>query len=413
MKSIFKLLIQSWRYYALTAFSYAISFVSIPIFISCLGINKYGNFELYLSISFLVAALIDLGLTNYAIRESIKEVFSDSLMFWNITIIKCLLLLLLLIVFTLIINFHLFGQYDYSLLLLSILLGFSRSLIPVWYFQAKELIGAWGVSIAISQIASIFITFFCILNKIDILLEYLLIVNIIINISVYFYFFIRINDINQSKEINLAYIKQVIKESTSLAPAAVLSTIYTYGGNVLVATFGGSENLGTYALADRLHKSVVGALGPLTQSYYPRIIQLIKIDYESAKILIKKIRNLFLFISIIIISLIWLLGDLVVKKFSGHDYSQNTTIFLKILSIHILITALSRVYGYLWLVPNHEDKNFSYSVFIGSLFYLIMALILGPSFKIYGIISSFLLAEIIILVLLIYYTYKFNKNYSN
>lgn len=404
MKNILTLLFQSWRYYAITIFSYALSFISIPIFISCLGINKYGNFELYLSISFLIAALIDLGLTNYAIRESIKQVFSDSVMFWNITIIKSLLLFLLLIVFTLIINLNFFGQYDYRLLFLSLLLGFSRSLIPVWYFQAKELIGAWGVSIAISQVASILITFFCVYKNIDILVDYLLIINIVINFSIYLFFFFRINDINESKAINLASIKQVIKASTSLAPAAVFSTIYTYGGNLLVATFAGSENLGTYALADRLHKSIIGVLGPLTQSYYPRIIQLIKIDYNSAKILMKEIRNLFLVLSITIISFIWLFGDIVVKKFSGPHYSQNTTIFLKFLSIHILITALSRVYGYLWLVPNHEDKKFSSSVLLGSIIYIISSILLGPYFKIYGVITSFLLAEIMILILLIYYT---------
>ncbi len=409
VKNILHLIKQSWKYYALTFFSYSISFISIPILVKCLGISKYGNYELYLSISFLSAAFIDIGLTNFAIRESIKQDISHSRMMWNVTLIKSLILIGIISIFFLIVKFNFFGNYNYYLLFLSLILGFTRSIIPIWYFQVKELIGAWAISIAISQVATLFFVIFLLFYNAEIAVQYLLIINIIVNILVFLHFFFRISDMSERINIDIKYLVKIFKESTSLAPASILSTVYTYGSNILVATFAGSENLGTYALADRLHKSIVGTLGPLTQSYYPKMIQEIKLNFGSAKDLMIKIRNLFILISISIIICIWFLGDILVQKFAGSDYNYNTTLFLKILSLHILITALSRVYGYLWLVPNNEDKKFSYSVLLGSICYLLMTILLGPHFKIFGVIASFLLAEFSVLIMLIYTSYNLKR----
>ncbi len=408
MKTYVKLVLSSWKYYALTALNYSITVISIPLLVKILGMSEYGEYELAMSLSMIIGVFIDLGITPYAIRESVRGGVSDAVLIRKTSAIK--FVAFLMCIFCVFVFCKLFNADDHryvgSIYLLATVVGFARSLVPVWYFQAKDMIGVLALVQSSVQIIVVLGGYLLsIYDRRMILSGTLCIAGVVYMVGTGLAWLLiekKQRLLGDQKGMTLW---GIFMSSVVLAPASMLSSVYMYGNNFAVSLFVTPRELSEFAVADRMYRAVAGLLGPLTQSFYPRIIQTIKSSQQEADMLLIRIRSIFVWVSAAIAVLIWLNSAVLIRFATGaNDYLSAK--YLNLLIIILPISALSRVYGGLWLLPSGRDVQYSAAVTFGAIVYLVLCPTLGGGGGVIGVIVSYILSECVVLFLIVCAAHK-------
>ena len=275
-----------------------------------------------------------------------------------------------------------------------------------WFLQGLEQFKKIVIRNSFIKIISVFLIFTLVKKESDIYL-YALIINIstlIGNLSIWVFLkkyiqLIKLRDIEIIKHLKLSLVYFIPAIATSIYTVLDKSMI----GVITHSTY---EN-GCYEQAHKIEQMAVTVVTSLSIVTLPRMTYLFKYNKldEMKKQLIKSLRFI-LFISVPMALGLISISSNFIPWFLGNGYEKGT-ILIRIFSFLIIIVGLNNAIGKQVLMAIGRQKEYNVSVIIGAIANILINLILIPLFDSVGAAIASVSAELIILLIFIYYSRDF------
>ena len=178
-------------------------------------------------------------------------------------------------------------------------------------------------------------------------------------------------------------------------------SIYSYVPILFLGFFTNNHLVGVYAIIEKTVAIFNGVLAPVSQVLYPHITKKIQENRQEAIILIKKVLQSYVIISLILSIVIILFAPKLLYLISKDtSISSNYAYLLQIFSLSIVISRIGEVFGAFTLVGFGHNKLYLNIMLISSILSIVISLILIPIFKLDGAVCSYIISIFLIVLLL-------------
>lgn len=173
------------------------------------------------------------------------------------------------------------------------------------------------------------------------------------------------------------------------------SNLYTTGNTFILGLFVSPQLVGYYAGGEKLSKTFLAILNPLTQALYPRLSHLAHHSRTKAAQLAR--------VGVVVMGigggliglLVFLLAPLLVKILLGREFEPAVPV-VQVLSLLLPSVALSHFLGLQWMLPLGMDRAFNSVILGAGLFNLLLALILAPRYAQMGMAWAAVVTELVV-----------------
>ncbi|TMM29904.1 hypothetical protein FDT66_08520 [Polaribacter aestuariivivens] len=378
--------------------------ITFPYLVRVLGSEKYGLVMIAYSLMKFFIITVDFGFNISATREVAllkNDMQKLSKFYWNVLIVKSLLLILtFLTLFLLTISVDKL-KLDPLIYLLSFGIVFGQSIFPTWFFQGIE---KMQIITIINVIAKVFFTmtiFFIVLGPQD--YYYVPILNgigfILAGLLGFFY--------------SLKYVKLIlptfqeikinITKTFSLFVSNIAVSLYTSSNTLILGFFIGNSVAGVYASMEKLIQAIQTMYTPIYQALFPNLST--KNNKEIQKTIGKM--KLPIALSGLIISFIIFLGaESILRIIFNDDLITSYYKVFQLIGLMAFLSSLNMLYVTLYFPAIKKYKTRMKILVSGGFFNLVVALSLVKAYSIYGVASSAIFTELFILVFSLYFYKK-------
>ena len=275
-------------------------------------------------------------------------------------------------------------------------------LFPTWFFQGMEKMKYISILNVLSQIIFTISIFIFIKNASDYLYVPLLnsiglIIGGILGLRVVY------------KEFNIKLkipsydsVKYQLIEGWHLFLSTVAISLYTTSNTFILGLLTNNVIVSYYAVAEKIVIAVMGALLPISQTFYPYVSKKANESKENAIAIIKKITLIMGTIGLILSLILFIFAEPIVNILFGNQYSSAIPV-LRILAFIPLIVGLSNVFGIQTMLTFNYKKAFSRIIVIMGILNVILALILISFYQQIGTALAFLITETLITLTMFLY----------
>ncbi len=195
--------------------------------------------------------------------------------------------------------------------------------------------------------------------------------------------------------------KYYLKESGYIFLSAVITSIYTTLSPVILSFFATNSSVGYFAGANKIVSITLTMFIPFSNALYPYMS---KKAYQTPKAFPSLIRKLTLIVGgmagIVVIGL-WIFAPWIVNLLLGSAYKPTIWI-LRILSLKILFSTISTVFGSQGLLPLNRKKTYTFSTGIMSVVAIGLFVLFVPRWQEMGIAIALVLVEFGIAILMFF-----------
>lgn len=194
-----------------------------------------------------------------------------------------------------------------------------------------------------------------------------------------------------------ADIWEALKEGWLLFLSTASTSLYAAGNAFILGLLANPTAVGYYSVAEKIVKSTLGLVSPLSQAAYPRFS---KIASESKERTIEWGKRMTAFMGVMggmLTVVILLSAPFVTMIFLGAEFRASIGV-IRILSPIILLISISNVLGVQILFPFHQEKKVFTVVLTAGLLNIGMALLLAPRFEAQGMALAVLVSETFVTV---------------
>tara|TARA_R110001606_G_scaffold393020_1_gene562570 strand:- start:2876 stop:4129 length:1254 start_codon:yes stop_codon:yes gene_type:complete len=378
--------------------------ITFPYLVRVLGSEKYGLVMIAYSLMKFFIITVDFGFNISATRE-VALLKNDkrklSKFYWNVLIIKGLLLILtFLILLTLTISIDKL-KLDPLIYLLSFGLVFGQSIFPTWFFQGIE---KMQVITIINVIAKVFFTitiFFIVLSPQD--YYYVPILNgigfILAGILGFLYSLKYVKLILPSIE----EIKNNVSKTFSLFISNLAVSLYTSSNTLILGFFIGDSVAGVYASMEKLIQAIQTMYTPIYQALFPNLSTK---PVKEIRKTISKMKIPIALSGLLISGIIFLGSETILRIIFNDDLITSYYKVFQLIGLMAFFSSLNMLYVTLYFPAIKKYETRMKILVSGGFFNLILALSLVKSFSIYGVASSAILTELFVLLFAIYFYKK-------
>ncbi|WP_058119566.1 oligosaccharide flippase family protein [Photobacterium kishitanii] len=366
--------------------------VVLPFLTRILGVDKFGQYMIFLSISSLGIMIVDFGFNlsaTYYLSKNIKNKNYISKYIASIYIIKAALVLI--VTFTIYLYFFLKNETT----LYSFIIGLniiSISFLPIWFFQAIEKMKNITIFSSCSKLIYV-VSILLIINKDSSLYEILA----ILAVSNFLGLLLSLILLKRYKyEFLLPSYKMLINvflSSIEFFMSRISVSLYTSACTFIIGSISGSYQSAIYSASEKLYQASQVITGSIAQALFPYMSK-----NNQSKILFKVsfVVGCFLSLGCLIISLY---SNDIVRIIYGDEFVHAG----KILNIFLIITVINFIsvnYGYPAFSSINKLSVVNYSVVIGGFLQLISLYVLyiNNSIDAYSVVISVLLTETIVML---------------
>lgn len=400
-KSIKKNYIYNLIYEILTIL---VPLITTPYISRVIGVDGIGVYSYTYSISFYFALVAVLGTTVYARREVAflqddKE--KRSILFWEIIVFKLITTIISLILYLIVshlLGFGLIGVIQ-SLYIVEVLFDIT------WLFQGMEDFGKIVLRNTIIKMLNVAFIFIFVKSSNDLIIYIfgLAFLSLIGNVAMWF---------SISKDIEKINIKKLkpfrhLKGAIALFIPTIASQVYLLLDKTMLGLFtiDNIEN-GYYEQAQKVIRICWTVLTTFSTVMAPRIAYtLAKKDTEKLREYLLKSFSVIWFMSIPIVFGLIAIASNLVPWFFGVEYLKDI-ILLKILSFVIIPIGITGVIGSQYLVNAKKNKIYTLSIILGAVTNFTLNMVLIPMYYSIGASIASVIAEIIIMIVQVYYITK-------
>ena len=369
--------------------------ITTPYLSRVLGAEKIGIYGYTVSIVTYFILFGSLGISMYGQRE-IAYVQNDkekqSIVFWEIIILRFITLLISMIIF----YFTFAFKGDYSLYYKILLLELFANMIDIsWYFQGIEEFKKTVLRNIVVRVLSVIAIFIFIKTPEDLWKYFILYVcaDVLGNLSLWKYI---PKYINKVKISNLKVVKH-IKPTISLFIPQVAMQIYTVLDKTMIGSIlGNMTEVGYYEQSQKIVKTVLTIITSLGTVMSSRIASIYVSDKkEEINSYLKKSFNFVWFLGIPMMFGLIAIAKGIVPWFYGSGYDEVVPLII-ILSPILLAIGLSNVTGTQYLVPIGKQKEFTISVTVGAIVNVILNFVLIKILNAKGAAIASVISEVFV-----------------
>jgi PST family polysaccharide transporter len=169
-------------------------------------------------------------------------------------------------------------------------------------------------------------------------------------------------------------------------------SLYTTGNAFILGLFVAPQLVGYYAGAEKISRTFLGLLNPISQALYPRLSHLVAHAQSRAARLARISIGVMAAAGASIGALVFLLAPPLVQVILGSSFAPSATI-LRVLTLLIPIVAFGNVLGIQWMLPLGMDRAFNRIILLAGLLNLLLALFLAPLYGNFGMAWAVVVAE--------------------
>ena len=169
-------------------------------------------------------------------------------------------------------------------------------------------------------------------------------------------------------------------------------SLYTIGNAFILAMFVAPEYVGYYAAAEKIARSVIGLLAPISQAVLPRVSYLVHTNLKQAAIFARTCFRLTSLLGIAAGIVTFVTAPTVTSVLLGHKFAEVASA-LRILALLPPLIAMSNALGFQWLFPLRRDSALNTAIALAGLLNVSLALMLAPAFRHQGMAWAVVAAE--------------------
>lgn len=399
--------------YILQFFNTVFPLITLPYVTRILGTDNYGIFSYALNIITYLQVIVEYGFNlsgarKIAIFEDEKE--REKIYSHIITSKLFLLVCSFLISLILIVIFKFTDKQIYTMLIM-LLIVIGTAITQPWLFQGKQKMKFVTISNAIVRIIFVILIFFLVKEEND-LYMYSFLYSIV-------FVFIGLLQIYIIKKIfkykyKICTLKECIcelKDGWYTFTTSAMSKIFTGLGVTLLGIIYRENTaiVGIYSAIQKIPLAINMAYSPISQAVFPYISKRYKENYHFAINFIRKLIILTIILMIVSVIITSIFSYDIVKIAFGEEYTQYHLILIPLI-IWAFLGILNNILGIQILVAQGKNKQYSKAFSIGSVSIVILNVILGIPFGIYGIAIATMLSELVLNIMLIKVIFVDNKN---
>jgi PST family polysaccharide transporter len=391
--------------------NYIVPLVTIPYIVRIIGPEKFGILSIAQAITYYLWIITDYGYSISGVQrisQSKRDMRAGSEIVKSIFTIQFSINILCFIILILILNIYTpFSAYK-EIFLYYFFSTTANILLATWLYTGLEkmkFISSLGFTYRIIYVSLIFLL---LRSEEDYILVPILysgsmlaggIISIILIISKFKYRF--------DRSIPLNFLN-FLKQDRQIYISNIFANLYRNSNILILSVFASEATVGIYSAGEKIIKAIQGTFNPLTQSFYPFISRITATSKSQSK---RVIKYTIFFIGIIagsVATFIFIFSDYLTLLAFGENFAE-TALIIKIASPVILFGVINFVVGIIFMTNYGMKREFSYSVIVVGIINIISCSILAYLMGAMGAGISFLLAEVLLLLLMSLYIYT-NKN---
>lgn len=383
--------------------NYLLPLITLPYLVRVLGPEKFGLVAFAQAFIQYFVILTDYGFNLSATREiSIhrenKQKVSE--IFTSVLIIKFVLMVLSLILLCAVVFSFSKFKSDWQIYFLTFGMVFGQVLFPVWLFQGMERMKYIAFLNIGSKLLFTILIFIVIKKASDYI--YVPLINscgfILAGIFGQYLAFRNFRIRLHLPAINC--LSTHFKDSTQFFLSRASVSIFTSSNAFFLGLFTNNAVVGHYSVAEKLYMAFQGIYQPLTNTIYPYMAKYRNIP------LYKKIFKYSLLLNSISCILLFVFSRQLVTLLFGSDFRQSVLV-LRIFSAALFLVVPAILLGYPFLAALGFARYANGSVIAGSLFHLVVLVILSQLYISAALVATLVLITTgIILVLRVYGVWK-------
>jgi len=213
------------------------------------------------------------------------------------------------------------------------------------------------------------------------------------------------------KPANLSWkgIWETLVEGWTVFLSKASVSLYAAGNAFILGMLTNHTVVGYYSAAEKIVRSVVGLIGPISQAAYPRFS---KMAAESRALALQWAQRMLMLMGGfgLVLSIALFTGaPLTVSVVLGHLYEPSISV-MRILAPLPLLIAVSNVLGIQIMLPFGKDKSFTKILFSAGIINIIFAILFGPTWQESGMAIAALLSELFVTATMLVYVYLHDIN---
>ena len=278
-------------------------------------------------------------------------------------------------------------------------------IFPRWYLLGLEKVNVITVTLLIGKVITIVPIFFCVVHSSDYLLAaaFLGCSEIIAGVCALIILVFK----NHIRFVlpTLFMLRNALHDGFHIFISQIAVTGLTGINLFILGLYSDPITIGSFALAEKIIKSAIGLIGPISEAIYPRSGLLFHESTDRALAFLRRIvvkgGVLFLFGSMCL----FFGAKLIVFLIAGKPIDQ-AAFMLQIMSVIPLSVFLDNIYGTQILLNISRKKAFMTIIIVSGAISVTCAFILIPFFHGYACASIFLFSELLVLVLMMSAVYR-------
>ena len=388
--------------------------LTIPYITRVLGTNEYGAFSIALNWILYLQVLVEFGFglsgsRKVAIMSDNKDNKDLEQLFNNIISSRIVLLIISFVVLNIIALISSFSMKIYLCMLILFVMIIGTTFQLTWLFQGKQDMKFITIINVISRAISVALIFIMVNQKQDIYL-YCLLYSITLLLSSCISIVIAKKKYNlKFKFSKLKEIKREISDAKYLFASSAMTKVFSGFGTTILGIFSTNSITGIFSAIYKIPYVLTMFFSPISQALYPYNSAKFKKSYNDGIQSVKKvcvpIIILFAIPSIIII----LFRNIIVNILFGIEYTSYSIIVVPLV-IQFIFAMINNFLGIQILVANGKTKNYSQAFTIGCSAIVILNVVLGKVFGIYGVSIAAALGEFILTLALLLKMKGMKKN---
>lgn len=387
--------------FVLQVFNTVVPMITLPYVTRILGTSGYGDFSLALNWVLYFQVVVEYGFGYWGSRvvatngkDHLQETFSR---------IITARIILLFFSFAVMCAVYVFSGKERShfvcmCILFSMVLGVTFQL--TWLFQGMQDMKYITLINAISRLISVFLIFSLVRQSSDVYLYcFLYSCTFIFSAAIGLFMANRMYGLKvRLCKINAA--KVALKEAWPLFISQAMSKVLSGFGVTVLGMTAASSAIGIYSAIYKIPYTMALFFNPISQATYPDISVAFSKSEDAGIKRVKKIAMLIVPLFVGASALIMLFNYPIVSMLFGREYSSSSMILIP-LGMWFVLSVINNFLGIQILVASGHQKEYSNSFLISAFSSIVLYLILGKMFGMFGIAFATFIAELLLTVLLL------------
>lgn len=263
---------------------------------------------------------------------------------------------------------------NYLLIVLTIL---AQGLLPLWFLRGMEDLYFVSASEVVSKLVVLVFVFLFVNSDVDIDKVFLIyfIGSIVPTLLGYLYIYKRYLK-GGSVLFDYDSLRSHLNEGLLFFGVRLSGMFVSVGGSLVLGASGHILLAGQFAIGERVLSAVRNLLFPAWDVVFPKLVALTAAEHNSAG-KFRKISTIAMISFSLVTSLaLFMFAPFLVIYFSGHE-NQNIVTLIKMMSAAPFLVAVINGIGLSYLVAQDSNKQFFWSIFMGSIFYFLFLLLLS------------------------------------